>query len=198
MVLVKLSSGLRINRPAEPKLLFAMKKVSLLLALVMFFSAIATSFAQDRKISSHAKGAVIGGLGGAAAGAIINKKNRVVGGAVGGAAGAGLGYVIGKNADNKRKAEAARVAAARRAEQRRAAAYRAGLAQGAAKAKSNNTALAAAAVPAAVAAPAMMNSFGAPAGAPAALSMSSAYLPNNNYGARDAAYPTSEVRRKSW
>lgn len=196
MVLVKLSSGQRINRPAEPKLLFAMKKVPLLLALVMFFSAIATSFAQDRKVSSHAKGAVIGGLGGAAAGAIINKKNRVVGGAVGGAAGAGLGYVIGKNADNKRKAEAARVAAARQAEQRRAAAYRAGLAKGNATAKSN-TALAAAAVPAA-AAPVMMNSFGAPAGAPAALSMSSAYLPNNNYGSRDEAYPTSEVRRKSW
>jgi hypothetical protein len=108
-----------------------MKKISLLLALVMIFASVFSINAQaQRKISSHAKGAVIGGLGGAAAGAIINKRNRVVGGAVGGAAGAGLGYVIGKNADNKRKAEAARVAAANRAEARRVAAYRAGVAKG--------------------------------------------------------------------
>lgn len=193
MVLVKLGSGPLHNRPAEPNIPSNMKKVSLLLALVMFFTTIANSFAQDRKVSSSAKGAIIGGLGGAAAGALINKKNRVVGGAVGGVAGGGLGYAIGRNADNKRRAEAARVAAARQAEARRAAAYRSGIAQGRSQAAAR-----AAAVAAAPAAPAMMSSFSAPGAAPTTLAMSSGYLPNTAYGARDEAYPTSEVRRKSW
>ncbi|TAE33499.1 MAG: glycine zipper 2TM domain-containing protein [Cytophagales bacterium] len=73
-----------------------------------------------RQWSPQAKGAVIGGATGAAAGAIIHKRNRVVGGVVGGAVGAGAGYAIGKRIDNKRKAEAARRAeAARIAEARR-------------------------------------------------------------------------------
>src|SRR5687767_6689163 len=46
--------------------------------------------------SKAAKGAVIGGATGAAAGAVLHKKNRVVGGVVGAAAGAGVGYGIGK------------------------------------------------------------------------------------------------------
>lgn len=52
--------------------------------------------------SRKAKGAVIGGGGGAILGAVINKKNRVVGGAIGGALGAGIGYVIGNELDKKR------------------------------------------------------------------------------------------------
>ena len=176
-----------------------MKKASLLLAFVMFFATIASSFAQDRKISSSAKGAVIGGLGGAAAGALINKKNRVVGGAVGGAAGRAIGYTIGRNADNKRRAEAARVAAARRAEANRVAAYRAGVAKGNATAKANNSnAMAATATAAAAAAPTMMNSLAPTASGPSAFAMSTGYLPNESYGDRNAAYPSSEVRRKSW
>ncbi|TGD83138.1 glycine zipper 2TM domain-containing protein [Hymenobacter wooponensis] len=176
-----------------------MKKVSVIFAFVILFTTIFSGYAQaQNRISSSAKGAVIGGIGGAAAGALINKKNRVVGGAVGGVAGGGLGYAIGRNADNKRRAEAARVAAARRAEQQRAAAYRKGLAQGAARSKAN-TALAAAPVTAApaAAAPAMMNSFASP-GAPSTFAVNSAYLPNSAFGQRDAAYPSSEVRRKSW
>lgn len=51
--------------------------------------------------SRKAKGAVIGGGGGAVLGAVINKKNRVVGGAIGGALGAGIGYVIGNELDRK-------------------------------------------------------------------------------------------------
>ena len=173
-----------------------MKKISLLLAFVLFFTTAFSGLAQDRKVSSSAKGAVLGGLGGAAAGAIINKKNRVVGGAVGGAAGAGIGYSIGRNADNKRRAEAARVAAANRAEANRQAAYRSGVAQAKAEAARNN-ANAMTAAPARQA-PAMMSSFAAPGAAPAAFAMSSGYLPNEAYGQREAAYPTSEVRRKSW
>lgn len=46
------------------------------------------------------QGAVIGGLGGAAAGAAIGgEENRVLGALLGGALGAGGGYVIGANAD---------------------------------------------------------------------------------------------------
>jgi len=51
--------------------------------------------------SRKAKGAVIGGGGGAILGAVINKNNRLLGGAVGGALGAGLGYVIGNELDRK-------------------------------------------------------------------------------------------------
>jgi hypothetical protein len=51
--------------------------------------------------SRKAKGAVIGGGGGAILGAVINKNNRLVGGAIGGALGAGIGYVIGNELDKK-------------------------------------------------------------------------------------------------
>jgi len=51
--------------------------------------------------SRRAKGAAIGGGGGALLGAVINKNNRLVGGAIGGAIGAGLGYVIGNELDKK-------------------------------------------------------------------------------------------------
>jgi len=51
--------------------------------------------------SRKAKGAVIGGGGGALLGAVISKHNRLLGGAVGGALGAGLGYVIGNELDRK-------------------------------------------------------------------------------------------------
>ena len=51
--------------------------------------------------SRKAKGAVIGGGGGAILGAVTNKNNRLVGGALGGALGAGLGYVIGNELDKK-------------------------------------------------------------------------------------------------
>lgn len=52
--------------------------------------------------SSAAKGAVIGGVAGAAGGAIINKRNRAVGGVVGGVLGAGVGYGIGRGIDKKK------------------------------------------------------------------------------------------------
>jgi hypothetical protein len=51
--------------------------------------------------SRAAKGAVIGGVGGAAAGAIINKKNRGAGAVVGGVVGAAAGYGIGRHKDKK-------------------------------------------------------------------------------------------------
>jgi hypothetical protein len=51
--------------------------------------------------SKAAKGAVIGGATGAAAGAVINKKNRAAGAVIGGVLGAGGGYVIGRGIDKK-------------------------------------------------------------------------------------------------
>lgn len=52
------------------------------------------------------QGAVIGGVGGAAAGAAISKDNRVLGALIGGALGAGGGYLIGANVEkNKDKSD---------------------------------------------------------------------------------------------
>ena len=51
--------------------------------------------------SRKAKGAVIGGGGGAIFGALIDKNNRLVGGALGGAVGAGVGYIVGNELDRR-------------------------------------------------------------------------------------------------
>ena len=51
--------------------------------------------------SKSAKYAVIGGVAGGAAGAIINKRNRAVGAVVGAVIGAGGGYVLGRTQDKK-------------------------------------------------------------------------------------------------
>jgi len=51
--------------------------------------------------SKAAKGAVIGGAGGAVIGAVINKRNRAAGAAIGGVIGAGGGYVLGRSMDKK-------------------------------------------------------------------------------------------------
>jgi hypothetical protein len=61
------------------------------------------------------QGAVIGGLGGAAAGAAVGgEENRLLGALIGGALGAGGGYIIGANADRITGSDSA---AARRATQ---------------------------------------------------------------------------------
>jgi hypothetical protein len=60
-----------------------------------------TASTRKKGWSSAAKGAVIGGVAGAAGGAIINKKNRALGGVVGGVLGAGVGYGIGRSIDKK-------------------------------------------------------------------------------------------------
>lgn len=66
-------------------------------------TAASTEGAQEEKKgwSKTAKGAVIGGVTGAAAGAVINKKNRGVGAVIGGVTGAAAGAVIGKQMDKK-------------------------------------------------------------------------------------------------
>ena len=62
---------------------------------------VAQAPAERAKISKAAKGAVIGGVAGAAAGAVLNKKNRAVGAVIGGVIGAGGGYVLGRGMDKK-------------------------------------------------------------------------------------------------
>ncbi|MCB2409611.1 glycine zipper domain-containing protein [Hymenobacter lucidus] len=179
-----------------------MKKVSLILALVMMLTAVYSNMAQAQngKWSPQAKGAVIGGLGGAAAGAIIHKRNRAVGGVVGGVAGAGVGYAIGKRTDNKRK-EAARVAAIERANANRAAEARAERAALARRVDAAEKKAALAQQQQQQQYPVMANGFAA--NTPMMLTaangpVAAGYLPNESYGDRNKAYSTSEVRRKSW
>ena len=64
-------------------------------------SSESTQPAKKKGISKAAKGAVIGGVTGAAGGAVINKKNRVAGAVIGAVIGAGGGYVIGRKMDKK-------------------------------------------------------------------------------------------------
>ena len=173
-----------------------MKMTRWIFALVMLFVLALgdVTRAQDRKgWSPQAKGAVIGGLGGAAAGAIINKRNRAVGGVVGGVAGAGIGYAIGKHTDNKRK-ERARIAAANAAAERRDAEYRYALAHNNSSSSRTGTSGRATGTTTAFAASAPNPKTSDPA----VFAARTGYLPNDAYGNRDAAYPTSEYRRKSW
>ena len=145
--------------------------------------------------SPQAKGAVIGGLGGAAAGAIINKRNRAVGGVVGGVAGGAIGYGVGKHIDNKRKQRAA-AAAQQRAVAAREAAYRREIALARSRQTTTTRTAQTALVP--------VNSLSAsnamvggmqPAAMPAG---ANTYLPNISYGDASHPYGTSEYRRKSW
>jgi hypothetical protein len=57
--------------------------------------------AKKKGWSKAAKGAVIGGAGGAIAGAVINKRNRAVGAVVGGIVGGGGGYILGRQMDKR-------------------------------------------------------------------------------------------------
>jgi hypothetical protein len=59
-----------------------------------------------RSVSGRATGAIIGGGLGAAAGAIIHKRDPLAGGIVGAVLGAGAGYMIGNNEDKVKAARA--------------------------------------------------------------------------------------------
>jgi hypothetical protein len=64
-------------------------------------SSAATTIAKKKGWSKSAKGAVIGGAGGAIVGAVVNKRNRAAGAVIGGVIGAGVGYGIGRGEDKK-------------------------------------------------------------------------------------------------
>jgi hypothetical protein len=169
-----------------------MKKLPYFLTLIILISTVFGSAPARAQWSPQAKGAVIGGLGGAAAGAIINKRNRAVGGVVGGVAGGAIGYGVGKHIDNKKKQRAAaaaqqRAIAAREAEHRRELAL-------ARNRQTTTTRTQASAVP--------VNSLTVSAapmpGATALPAVSNTYLANPHYGDASKPYSTEEIRRKSW
>jgi hypothetical protein len=191
-----------------------MKKASYILSLVVAAVIILGTVvqAQERtRWSPQAKGTVIGAGTGAAAGAIIHKRDRVLGGVVGGVVGGTAGYAIGKRKDNKNK-EAARVAAANRAAAERAAARRAAANRTAVASKKTtpapqpalaaNPGLAANQMPAAAYATGYM--AGQPTmaydayGNPVPRVMPAGYLPNPAYGDPNKPYAAFEYRRKSW
>ena len=166
-----------------------MKKLPYFFALLIMLTSVFSHKAQAQaKWSPQAKGAVIGGLGGAAAGAIINKRNRAVGGVVGGVVGGGVGYAVGKHVDNKNK-ERARIAAANRA-----AAYRAEQARQASLARNS----ASRRTSSAVAVNSLAPTPAATAVSASAANSSSSFLPNDSYNDPSKPYATSEYRRKSW
>ncbi|MBD2702175.1 glycine zipper 2TM domain-containing protein [Spirosoma sp. BT702] len=188
-----------------------------LTGLVVGFS---TEVQAQRGWKPQTKGAVIGGVAGGAAGAIINKRNRVVGGVIGGVVGGAAGYAIGKHKDNKNK-EAARVAAAERAreaaaEREREAAIARREQEREAAAAERDRAVAAAvererALHAKANTPVRTVAAVQPTPSPATatspvpamlaantLALDAPFLPNPTYGDQNTAYPTSEYRRKSW
>lgn len=184
-----------------------MKKVSYIFSLVLAAILLLSVFAQAqerRKWSPQAKGTVIGAGTGAAAGAIIHKRDRVLGGVVGGVVGGAAGYAIGKHKDNKNK-EAAQVAAANRAAAERAAERAVARRTAVAKKKpaaSAHSGLAVNPNPAPVyttgyMAGQPMMSYDA-YGNPIPRLMRAAYLPNPHYGDPNKPYATFEYRRKSW
>ncbi|MDO7885696.1 YMGG-like glycine zipper-containing protein [Hymenobacter cheonanensis] len=103
-----------------------MKNLRVFFSLFLLAAILGSTFTvqAQRRFSPQAKGAVIGAGGGAILGAVINKRNRKVGGLIGGLAGAGAGYAVGKHIDNRQKKRAAAIAAVERQEAYRAAANR--------------------------------------------------------------------------
>ncbi|RYY13393.1 MAG: hypothetical protein EOO36_15910 [Cytophagaceae bacterium] len=184
-----------------------MKRTSWLFLIPMLLLSVFVNYnAQaQRGWSPQGKGAAIGGAAGILGGALINKRNRAVGGLIGGAGGAAIGYGVGKHIDNKHK-KAAALAAERAAANERIAAANARAASAERTAAEERRV--AAARPAAVVRPAMGVATAAAAGAVTAQAFAPAtapstivaagYLPNTQYGQADTAYPDSRVLRKSW
>src|SRR4029077_15690311 len=65
------------------------------------------AYTDETKTSNATKGAVIGGFGGAAVGALTNRKqagkNALIGAGIGAAAGAGIGYYMDRQEEELRK-----------------------------------------------------------------------------------------------
>lgn len=60
-----------------------------------------TTTAKKKGMSEAAKGTIIGAVGGAALGAIVNKKSPGAGAAIGGVIGGATGYTLGRSQDRK-------------------------------------------------------------------------------------------------
>src|ERR1043166_6862434 len=76
-----------------------MFKRATVMVLVASFGAAPIVGCESLPGNKKEQGAVIGGVGGAAAGPAIAKNNRLAGGLIGGLLGAGGGYLIGANMD---------------------------------------------------------------------------------------------------
>ena len=173
-----------------------------LIALALFAAFFLNSFAhaQDnqpllkRKWNPEARGVAIGAGVGGAAGAIIGKRNRMVGAGIGMAVGAAAGYGVGKVIDNRHKRAAA---AAQAAEQREYAARTAPAyhTEGRSRPVAHHTAS-----PAAVTTRSALVAPNVAEGEVPATPVltKNGYLLNTAYGDPNSAYPNSEYRRKSW
>jgi hypothetical protein len=180
-----------------------MKNLRIFLSLFLLAAVLTSSFnAQaQRRFSPQAKGAVIGGGSGAILGAVINKRNRVVGGVIGGVVGAGAGYAVGKHIDNRQKKRAAAIAAVERQEAYREAANRRAYLASRSTASATRTvaanSYAPAATAAAVAAPAAIAASSVIPGYPA-MATASAYLPNQAPTDPSNPYAGTTYRQRSW
>ena len=65
------------------------------------YNSTSSNTARKKGWSKAAKGAVIGGAGGAVIGAVVNKRNRAAGAVIGGVLGGAVGYGIGRSQDKK-------------------------------------------------------------------------------------------------
>ncbi|GAB3637196.1 hypothetical protein GCM10027422_27860 [Hymenobacter arcticus] len=166
-----------------------MKNRRFFLSFLVLATLLAGTFsAQAQRFSPQAKGAVIGGGSGAILGAVINKRNRAVGGVIGGVVGAGAGYAVGKHVDNRKKK---RAAAAAYAAQQRAAANR----QALASRTTTRETIVRSYGPAAVGTTALVASAAAVGAAPAT---EAGYLPNQAPGDPANPYGTTAYRQRSW
>ena len=85
------------------KLICALGMVSLLSVGISENASAQYGYGGGRQVSARAKGAIIGAGLGAAAGAIIHRRDPVAGGIVGAVVGGGAGYMIGNNEDKIRR-----------------------------------------------------------------------------------------------
>jgi hypothetical protein len=182
---------------------FAMKNLRIFLSLFLVAAILGGTFTAQaqRRFSPQAKGTVIGAGGGAILGAVINKRNRKVGGLIGGLAGAGAGYAVGKHIDNRQKKRAAAIAAVERQEAyREAANRRAYLASRSATTTTRTaaaTSYAPAATAAAVAGATALTAASVIPGYPA-MATASAYLPNQAPTDLSNPYAGTAYRQRSW
>jgi len=184
---------------------FAMKNLRVFLSLFLLAAVLGSTFTAQaqRRFSPQAKGAVIGAGGGAILGAVINKRNRKVGGLIGGLAGAGAGYAVGKHIDNRQKKRAAAIAAVERQEAYRAAAAnrRAYMASRTSTASATRTtavnSYAPAATTAALAGTTALAASSVMPGYPA-MATASAYLPNQAPSDPSNPYAGTTYRQRSW
>jgi hypothetical protein len=186
-----------------------MKSTSWLLFLPAFlltlFAAPNAQAQARRGWSPQAKGAVIGGAAGVLGGALINGRNRKVGALIGGVGGAAAGYGVGSIIKSKKK-KAAALAAERAAANERIAAANARAAAAernavaarqAAESRTASSTGFGAARPVATAATAAAATTALVA-ANTEPTVADGYLPNPQYGVPGTPYPNSRVLRKSW